>query len=82
MRGEFNGLNTLIFEENPCAYFIHCFAHLLQLALAAVTKKHTEVAPLFNLITRIVNVVGASARHCDILREKQEAKIAEALKSS
>ena len=81
MRGEFNGLKTLILKENPYAYYVHCFAHQLQLALVAVAKKHTEIASLFILTTRIVNVVGASAKRCDILREKHEAKIVEALKS-
>ena len=81
MRGEFNGLKTLILKENPRAYYVHCFAHQLQLTLVAVAKKHTEAASLFSLTTRIVNVVGASAKRCDILREKQEAKIVGALKS-
>ena len=81
MRGEFNGLKTLILKENPRAYYVHCFAHQLQLTLVAVAKKHTEAASLFSLTTRIVNVVGASAKRCDILREKQQAKIVEALKS-
>ena len=29
MRGELNGLKTLILNENPCARYIHCFAHQL-----------------------------------------------------
>ena len=39
MRGEFNGLKTLILQENPRAYYVHCFAHQLQLTLVAVAKK-------------------------------------------
>ena len=46
-----------------------------------MAKKHTEVASLFSLTTRIENVVGASSKRCEILREKHEAKIVEALKS-
>ena len=46
-----------------------------------MAKKHTKVASLYSLTTRIVNVVGASAKCCDILQEKYEAKIVEALKS-
>ena len=81
MRGEFNGLKILLLKENLYAYYVYCFAHQLQLTLVAVAKTHTEVASLFNLTTRVVNVVGASAKHCDILREKQQAKIFEALKN-
>ncbi|CAN1340136.1 Zinc finger MYM-type protein 1 [Linum perenne] len=34
--GELNGLKTLILEESPSVYYIHYFAHRLQLALVAV----------------------------------------------
>ncbi|CAN1800153.1 Zinc finger MYM-type protein 1 [Linum perenne] len=27
MKGEINGLKTLILEESPYAYYIHCLAH-------------------------------------------------------
>ena len=40
MSGEFNGLKTIIMKENECAFFVHCFAHQLQLALMGVAKKH------------------------------------------
>ena len=39
MQGEFNGLKTLILKENECAFYVHCFAHQLQLALVAMAKK-------------------------------------------
>ena len=29
MRGEFNGLESLILRENSSAYYVHCFAHQL-----------------------------------------------------
>ena len=29
MRGEFNGLKSLIMRENSSAYYVHCFAHQL-----------------------------------------------------
>ncbi|XP_052177634.1 uncharacterized protein LOC127791694 [Diospyros lotus] len=45
----------------------------------AIAKKHVQVTSLFNLVSRVVNIVGASSKHCDLLREKQEAVIFEAL---
>ena len=39
MQGEFNGLKTLIMKENEWAFYVHCFAHQLQLALMVVVKK-------------------------------------------
>ncbi|ESR65508.1 hypothetical protein CICLE_v10007751mg [Citrus x clementina] len=79
MQGEFNGLKTLILEENESAYYVHCFAHQLQLALISVAKKHEEVNSLFNLVSMLVNVVGVSAKRRDILHEKHALAVIEAL---
>ena len=81
MQGEFSGLRTLIMNENECAYYIHCFAHQLQLAIVAVAKKHDQVNSFFNVVVNVVNVVGASCRHRDILRENQLLSIVEALEN-
>ncbi|KAL0537054.1 hypothetical protein IC582_026022 [Cucumis melo] len=50
MRGEFNGLKTLILRENECAFYIHCFSHQLQLTLVAISKNHVEIVGLFFLL--------------------------------
>jgi hypothetical protein len=42
MRGEFNGLQALFLRECPYAYYVHCYAHRLQLALVSASK---EVIP-------------------------------------
>ena len=81
MQGEFNGLKALILKKNSCAFYIHCFAHQLQLALVAVAKKHTQIALFFSSIASLVNVVGASAKCSDILQDKQGIIIAEALQN-
>ncbi|XP_028079852.1 zinc finger MYM-type protein 1-like [Camellia sinensis] len=70
MQGEFNGLKTLILKENPWAYYVHCFAHQLQLALIAMAKNHNQIALLFTLVSNVANVVGASCKRRDIFREK------------
>ena len=81
MQGEFNGLRTLIMNENECAYYIHCFAHQLQLAIVAVAKKHDQVNSFFNVVVNVVNVVGASCKRRDILRDKQLLSVVEALEN-
>ncbi|KAM1571243.1 hypothetical protein ACFX10_036159 [Malus domestica] len=81
MQGEFNGLKALIMKESGCAYYIHCFAHQLQLALVAVAKKNIQIESLFSIVTILVNVVGASSKRCDLLREKQSIAVIEALNS-
>ncbi|KAL5543761.1 hypothetical protein UlMin_007545 [Ulmus minor] len=111
MSGEFNGLKTIIMKENECAFFVHCFAHQLQLALMGVAKKHgligtfsaihyplifilytiflfndlcffyEKIGTFFTVVSNVVNIVGASSKRRDILREKQALKVIEALKS-
>ena len=42
MKGEINGLKTLIMDDIPNAYYVDRFAHQLQLSLVAVAKKNNE----------------------------------------
>ncbi|KAK9990963.1 hypothetical protein SO802_025948 [Lithocarpus litseifolius] len=72
MLGELNGLKTLILKDNPSAYYVHCFAHQLQLTLVAVARNHIQIATFFNLVAKVFNIVGASCKRHDILREKQD----------
>ncbi|KAK4709995.1 hypothetical protein R3W88_004508 [Solanum pinnatisectum] len=50
MKGEINGLKTLIMKDSPSAYYIHCFAHQLQLTLVAIAKKHLDVEDFFIML--------------------------------
>ncbi|PKA65687.1 hypothetical protein AXF42_Ash013102 [Apostasia shenzhenica] len=81
MRSEFNGLKSLIFSENSSAFYVHCFAHQLQLILVAVAKNHIQVASFFNSIAILLNVVGGSCKRRDMLREKRIAEVKEALEN-
>ncbi|XP_050217671.1 uncharacterized protein LOC126668523 [Mercurialis annua] len=58
MRGEFNGLKALIQRKNPFAFYVHCFAHQLQLVVVAIAKHIPVVAEFFTNISMIVNIVG------------------------
>jgi len=82
MRGELNGLKTLILNENSSAYYVHCFAHQLQLTLVAVAKNHIQIATFFSLVNSIFNVVGASCKRRDTLREKRIAEVVKALQNN
>ncbi|XP_022843312.1 zinc finger MYM-type protein 1-like [Olea europaea var. sylvestris] len=79
MQGKFNGLKTLILKEGPCAFYIHFFAHQLQVALVAVTKKNIPITNFFLVVGNVINTVGTSSKRCDLLREKQLDFIVEAL---
>jgi hypothetical protein len=80
MRGEFNGVQKLIRDENPYAFYVHYFAHQLQLVVVAVSTSSADIADFFNYVPLMVSNVGAScmrkdallAKHHDVLLEKIE----------
>ncbi|KAL6652604.1 hypothetical protein ACP70R_011529 [Stipagrostis hirtigluma subsp. patula] len=76
MRGEWNGLKALILKECPYAYYIHCMAHQLQLALVAVSREVHEVHNFFQHANFVINVVSVSPKRNDELLANQAAKIA------
>lgn len=69
MRGEFHGLQRRILDENPSAFYIHCFAHQLQLAVVFVAKCCSSVMDFFNYINLIVNIVNVSCKRHDQLAQ-------------
>ena len=62
MRGEWNGLKALVSNNCPYAYYIHCLAHHLQLALVVASKEVILVQSFYNRLSTIVNVVDASCK--------------------
>lgn len=58
MRGEFNGLQSLIMRESITTYYVHCFAHQLQLVVMAIVRKHKDISNFFSMISLLLNVVG------------------------
>jgi hypothetical protein len=76
MRGEWNGLKALILNECPYAYYIHCMAHQLQLALVAASREVYEVHNFFQHANFIINVVSASTKCNDELLANQAKEIA------
>ncbi|XP_047264228.1 uncharacterized protein LOC107865421 [Capsicum annuum] len=81
MKGEINGLKTLIMKDSPSTYFIHCFAHQLQLTLVAIAKKYVEVEDFFYHVTNVLNVVGGSFNRRDLLRHHLAENLKQLLES-
>ncbi|KAK9070016.1 hypothetical protein SSX86_010415 [Deinandra increscens subsp. villosa] len=71
----FNGLKAKILEENSSAYYIHCFAHQLQLVIVTVARKHLGVVNFFDNINILMNVVCSSCKRSTILREEEKEKV-------
>ncbi|KAH6805982.1 General transcription factor 2-related zinc finger protein [Perilla frutescens var. frutescens] len=81
MRGEFNGLKSLILQENPHTMYVHCFSHQLQLIVVAIAKGNRGVKDLFSYVSMIVNTVGASCKRKDELRQIEHDMIVSELDS-
>ena len=82
MRGEFHGLQRKILDENPHAFFIHCFAHQFQLVVVSVAKCCSSVFDFFNITTLIVNTVNASCKRRDQLAQHHHENIVNQLDTS
>ncbi|PIA43995.1 LOW QUALITY PROTEIN: hypothetical protein AQUCO_01800216v1 [Aquilegia coerulea] len=81
MRGEYNGLKSLILQENKYAYFIHCFSQQLQLTLVHVAKHFTPVFDFFEVISQIITLTGSSCKRKDQLVELQLEQILKEVES-
>ncbi|XP_071734993.1 uncharacterized protein [Rutidosis leptorrhynchoides] len=77
MRDEFIDLKALIMKENRSAYYVHCFAHSLELVVVKVAKKHFSVGVFFDMISVLMNVVCASCKHKDMVLESLKEKVLE-----
>ncbi|XP_074346932.1 uncharacterized protein LOC141685745 [Apium graveolens] len=62
MRGAFNGLQALFMKDCPYVYYVHYFAHHLQLALVGATEKQDSICEFFSMLSNIVNIVAGSSK--------------------
>jgi hypothetical protein len=74
MKGDIKGVKTLLMQEYPSAYYIHCFAHQLQLVLVAVTKENTDCKSFFDQISILLNIVGVSCKRHGMLNLRMSRK--------
>ena len=81
MRGEFNGLKKQIRDENPHAFYVHCFAHQLQLVIVSVTSSCSSFDDFFNYVSLIVTSASSSCKRKDKLLAKHREDILERLDS-
>ena len=56
MRGEWNGLQVLFLKDCSYAYYVHCMAHRLQLALVTASREVKDVHQFFDHLVNIINI--------------------------
>ena len=81
MRGEWNGLQALFLKDCPYAYYVHCLAHQLQLALVAASREVTDVHTFFQNLNFIINIVTSSSKRNDELQAAQVVENARLIES-
>ncbi|XP_010695082.2 uncharacterized protein LOC104907790 [Beta vulgaris subsp. vulgaris] len=75
MRSELNGLQALFLSDCSYAYYVHCYAHRLQLALVAASRDVSPIHQIFSNLTFIVNVIAASPKCLDELHATKAVEI-------
>jgi hypothetical protein len=69
MRSELNGLQALFLQQCPYAYYVHCYAHRLQLALVDASKEVVPISQFFQKLIFVINTVDSSSkRHHELHR--------------
>ncbi|XP_030964805.1 zinc finger MYM-type protein 1-like [Quercus lobata] len=76
MRGMWNGLQALILNDCPYAYYIHCFAHRLQLALVKASKQGVPISHFFLTLLFLIKIVSASCKRNEQLKVANANEIA------
>jgi hypothetical protein len=71
----------LIRDENPYAFYIHYFAHQLQLVVVAVSKYYSSLEDFFNYVILIVSSTSASCKRKDALLHKHRLNLLSKLES-
>jgi hypothetical protein len=72
-----------ILDLNPHAYYVHCFAHQLQLVVVSVASSAScqSVHDFFEYIHLIVTTTSTSCKRRDALKEKHRQNLIEQLES-
>ncbi|KAK4582459.1 hypothetical protein RGQ29_025588 [Quercus rubra] len=75
MRGEWNGLQAFFLKDCPYAYYVHCMAHRLQLALVIASREVKDVHQFFDHLVNIINIVVGSSKRSDELQHAQAEQV-------
>ncbi|KAL8097414.1 hypothetical protein AgCh_030517 [Apium graveolens] len=75
MRGAFNGLQALFLKDCPYAYYVHYFAHRLQLALVGAAEKQDSIWEFFSILSNVVNIIIGSSKRLLELQTTHEIKV-------
>lgn len=75
MSGHQSGVNVRVKEKYPYAYFIHCYAHQLNLIMAQATSQNKHVKEFFSNLSQIPTFFSNSPQRVAILDEIVGARL-------
>ncbi|XP_023312056.1 zinc finger MYM-type protein 1-like [Anoplophora glabripennis] len=81
MSGRHASVYTRIREKYPLAYFVHCYAHQLNLIMSQAVSQNTQVRIFFSIMDDIVNFFSNSPQRLDILTEVVGKRIPRAVQT-
>jgi len=62
MTGQYKGVKSRILSINSKAYFVHCYAHRLNLVLVDTLSKNTYSRNFFGVVGQLCNLIEGSAK--------------------
>ncbi|CAH1114521.1 unnamed protein product [Psylliodes chrysocephalus] len=69
MSGKFNGLSAKFKEVEPRALYVHCHAHLLELAVSKCCENVKPLRDTLGTVNTLYNIIEASAKRHDIFQK-------------
>ena len=72
MSGKLGGVQKLIRDKSPMAYYLHCYAHRLNLALIDTTKVVRQADNFFSLLEQLYIFISNSIVHENFVKLQKE----------
>lgn len=63
MRGQHNGLQALMQQEESRALYVHCVVHVLNLVLQDSSHKVNTCRDFFSIVSELISFVTSSPKH-------------------
>lgn len=74
MRGSYNGLQSLVKKENPCAVYIWCWAHRFNLVVIDAVSCCIEARDLFGYLETLYDFIGSSKKRVHVYSTNQKTR--------
>ena len=68
MKGKTNGLQALLLQEQPLAFYVHCFCHSLNLSVSQACSI-TYVKNMIGIVGSVSTFLSASAKRVQLLND-------------